>query len=46
MYKIIFDCSLFCTHFEKRERKNERVDSSFFRSVDYLARLCLGRLYK
>ena len=32
---------LFCQHFEKQKRKNERVDSSFFRSVAYFARICL-----
>jgi hypothetical protein len=25
MYKIIFDCSLFCTHFEKQERKAKEL---------------------
>jgi len=31
----------FCQHFEKQERKNERVNSSFFRSTCLFVRLCL-----
>jgi hypothetical protein len=32
------------TDLEKQEWKNRRVDSSFFRSVSYFARLCLGNI--
>ena len=42
MYKIIFDCSLFCTHFEKQERKAKELILRFSALLIILQGYALG----